>query len=269
MLNKKKPPHPFSDGLDDVILSVKRLNLSLYFAWSDTKARYGRSILGPFWLVLSSAISIVGLGYLWSILFHQTPQQLIPSLTAGLIMWQFVSSSIIESPATFIRNAHYIRNMVLPYVNFINHQLCRQLINLAHNLILVIAVLIIYPPNLSSTQLLVIPGMTLVILNLMWMNIVIAIIGARFRDLEQIISAVMPLLFFITPIIFHYKQLTIGQQLIWLNPFSYFITLVRDPIIGFTPPLFVYTTSLTILILGWLIAIYLLGKNKRLIPFWI
>lgn len=257
-------------GLDDLIDGLKRLDLSTYFAWSDTKARYKRSVLGPFWLVLSSAISIVGLGFLWSNIFNLSAAQLVPTLTSGLIIWQFVSSSIVEAPSTFVRNAHYIRNMVLPYTGFINHQLIRQLINLAHSLILIVAVYIVYPPKvLSISILLVIPGFVVAVLNLAWMNIVIAIVGARFRDLEQIISAVIPLLFFISPVIFHQKQLSFGQELIWLNPISYFISLIRDPLIGITPPQFVYIVSLSSLLLGWCLAIYLLGKNKKMIPFWV
>lgn len=259
----------FIDGLADIALSVKKFKLSWYFAWSDTKARYKRSVLGPLWLVLSSAISIVGLGYLWSILFDQPAEKLVPSLTAGLIVWQFVSSSIVEAPGTFIRNAHFIRNMVLPYTNFINHQLCRQLINLSHSLILIVIVLFIYPPIFSSIQLLVIPGILLVILNMVWLTIVISILGARFRDVEQILSAVMPLLFFVSPVIFHYKQLSIGQDFLWMNPISYFISLIRDPIIGLVPPPFVYTNSVLFMLVGWFFAVYLLGKNKKLIPFWI
>lgn len=257
------------DGFNDVRLSLNNIRISLFLAWSDTKARYRRSLLGPLWMVLSSAISIAGLGFLWSILFKQEPSKLVPSLTVGLIIWQFLSSSLLEAPSTFVRNAHFIRNMILPYTGFILHQFSRQLINLSHNLIVLLVVLYIFPPEITEIQLLVIPGFIIVALNLLWMSMLFSTIGSRFRDFEQVLAAVMPLFFFISPVIFRPSQLSIGQELLWLNPFSYFITLIRDPIMGAPPPAFVYVVSLILLCLGWAFSIYMLGKNKKYFPFWI
>lgn len=273
MLQKTTPRstiyHHASDGFSDVIGGIKNIGMAFYFAWGDTRARYRRSILGPFWMVLSSAVSVAGLGFLWSLIFKEEPEKLVPSLTIGLVVWQFLSSCILESPSTFYRNAHFIRNIKTPYFVFVLHMLNRQLINFGHNFIVIILVLFIFPTTMSINQLLIIPGLLLVLLNLSWVILLIAMIGARFRDFEQIIGALMPLFFFMSPVIFRPSHLSMAQEILWLNPFSYMIALIRDPIIGQVPQFFVYLTALIVFFVGSIFTLYQFGKHKKNIPFWI
>lgn len=260
---------PFREGLHDIAQSVKKFGMALFFAWGDTKARYRRSILGPWWMVLSTAVSVAGLGFLWSMLLKDDPVKLVPSLTVGLVIWQFLSGCILEAPSIFSRNAHFIRNIKIPFFVFPLQLLLRQLINLCHNAVVVVSVIAYFGVKLSYAHLLIIPGLLLVVLNLAWIVVLVALVGARFRDAEQIIGAIMPLMFFLSPVIFRPSQLAMAQQIVWLNPFSYFITLVRDPIMGVAPPVFVYQVSVVSLCVGGIFTLYMLGKHRRHISFWI
>lgn len=257
------------NGCYDITAGFCRLNMAIYFAWGDTRARYRRSFLGPFWMVLSSAVSVAGLGFLWSLLLKDDPAKLVPSLTIGLVVWQFLSSCILEAPSIFYRNSHFIRNITTPYFVFIIHMLLRQLINFAHNFIVIIGVLIYFSTPINLNQLLIIPGLLLVLLNLSWIVLLISMLGSRFRDFEQIVGAVMPLFFFMSPVIFRPSQLSMAKEIIWLNPFSYLITLIRDPIVGQIPPMFVYQVTIISLFIGGLFTIYQFGKQRKFIAFWI
>jgi len=223
-------------GLLDFTESLRRLPLSFYFAWGDTKARYRRSVLGPFWLVLGTTIGVAGLGFLWSALLKIDRASFIPSLTIGLVVWQLIAGCVIESPSVFTRNATVIRNLKTPYLIFPVQLLLRQLINFGHNLIVVLVVLVIFPPPLSLVQFLIAPGLLLLIGNLLWVAVMLGMLGARFRDLEPLIAAFMPMMFFLSPVIYRPNQLAIHEQIVWLNPFSYMISLIRDPMQGFAPP---------------------------------
>jgi ABC-type polysaccharide/polyol phosphate export permease len=259
----------FRLGATDIAEGLRKSNVALFFAWGDTKSRYRRSGLGPLWIVLSTAVSVAGLGFLWSSLLNDDPAKLVPSLTVGLVVWQFIAGCITEAPSLFIRNAHFIRNMTVPYSLFLLQLIAKQIINLAHNSLVILAVLVALQPNLDKTQLLLLPNLLLVICNLAWVAILIAIFNSRFRDVEQIVGAVMPLFFFLSPVIYRPSQLQFGQWMIWLNPFSYLITLIRDPIMGQTPPNFVYVVTLTSLLLGGAFTVYQLGKVRGKIPFWL
>jgi len=256
-------------GIADIFQGMKSIGMAFFFAWGDTKARYRRSILGPFWMVLSTAVSVAGLGFLWSSLLKDDPSKLVPSLTIGLVIWQFISGCILESPSVFVRYAHFIRNIKVSFFIFPLQLLLRQLISFGHNAIVMIVVVLYFIPQLNIVQLLVIPGLLLVLANLCWITLLLAMLGARFRDFEQIIGAVMPLMFFLSPVIYRPSQLAFGQIIVWLNPFSYFITLIRDPITGLVPPPFVYAVMLAALLIGGLFTVYQFGKHRKNIPFWI
>ncbi len=212
---------------------------------------------------------VAGLGFVWSILLNTDRASFIPALTVGLVLWQLLSGCVLESTSVFIRHAVVIRNLKTPYLIFPLQLLLRQLINFAHNLIVVLLVFIIFPPEASYIQLLAIPGLLLVIGNLFWLIIVLSVLGIRFRDLEPLIAAFMPILFFLSPVIYRPNQLESSQYIAWLNPFSYLITLVRDPLQGIMPPTFIYAVSVTMLLIGWLFSLWLLGHCYRRIAFWI
>lgn len=256
-------------GFNEIIEGFQKFSIVFYFAWGDTRARYRRSILGPFWIVLSTAVSVAGLGFLWSILLKEDASRLVPSLTIGLIIWQFISGCILEASSTFIRNAHFIRNMLVPYFIFPMHLIMRQVINLVHNLLVAIVVFMFFPPHLGFAQWLIVPGILLVLGNLCWIVLLLAIFGARFRDIEQIIGAAMPLFFFLSPIIYRSDQLGSYENIAWLNPFSYLLSLIRDPIIGITPPAFVYELALGSILIGGIVTLYQFGKRRGQIAFWV
>jgi ABC-type polysaccharide/polyol phosphate export permease len=255
-------------GLSDVIQSIQRFQLVCYLAWSETRARYRRSFLGPFWIVLSTTVSVAGLGYLWSLLLNDDPSKLVPSLTVGLVIWQFIASCITEAPSIFLRNSHFIKNMRLPFFIFPLNLLLRNTINFAHNLIVIIIVLLFYPPEFSFLQIYIIPGFILVIVNLAWLILLIGLINSRYRDFEQIINTSMPLLFFLSPVIFRESQLNLNEYLVWFNPFSYLLALIRNPMMGIQTPIFVYEVSIAFFVIGGCFTIYQFGKIKGRIAFW-
>jgi ABC-type polysaccharide/polyol phosphate export permease len=256
-------------ALRDLKEALKLIPAAWFLTWSDTQARYRRSVLGPFWLVLGTAIGVAGLGFLWSTLLKMDRAVFIPSLTVGLIVWQFISGCIVESVIVFIKNAMTLRNLKLPFLFFPLQLLFRHLINFLHNALIIIIVLLIYPPHDLLNQLLLIPGFILLIGNLFWIIIMIGILGARLRDLEPLIAAFMPLLFFMSPVIYRPANLHFHQIVIWLNPFAYFITLIRDPIEGVMPSAHIYIVSLLMLILGWTFTLYFLNKKYNRLTFWI
>lgn len=256
-------------GILDAIETLRFSSAALFLTWSDTKARYRRSVLGPFWLVLGTGIGVAGLGFLWSSLLKMDRATFIPSLTVGLIVWQLIAGCITESPVVFIRNAAAVRNLKMPFLFYPLQLVFRQAINFGHNLAVIAVVLAIFPPPISAIQLLSIPGIVLLFGNLLWLTTLIGLLSARFRDIEPLIAAFMPMLFFLSPVIYRPAHLGIHEQIVWLNPFSHFISLIRDPLQGVAPPLFVYGVSIAMLVVGWFSTFWFLGRKYGRVAFWV
>ena len=110
------------------------------------------------------------------------------------------------------------------------------------------------------------------ILNGYWYGIVFGILGARFRDISEIISALMGALFFITPIIWiadgNGRGGILGPYLTY-NPFHHFLELVRAPILGTQIDILSWFVVIGITIFGFLMAYIFNRKYTPHLATWI
>lgn len=258
-----------SSGFADLLRTFKNPRLVLFMAWSDVRARYKRSVLGPFWITISTAIGVVGLGLVWSELFKLDRSVYVPMLSVGLILWQFLSSSIMEASVIYTRQSSLIRNLNLPISFYPSQLLLRQLINLAHTVPLYFLVIWVLDSPLNANALWAIPGLCLVVLNLYWMIMLVGVLGARFRDLEYIVNTIMPLMMFFTPVLYRADALPFSAKLIWLNPLAHMIEIIRDPLLGSEPKPIVVYTNIGLLIFGMAITLFLFNKKRDRVAMWV
>lgn len=245
------------------------LRNAFYLAWTDTRARYKKSVLGPLWLTLGNFIGVLGLSIVWANLLKEDMKTFVPSLTIGMIVWQLVAGSVGEGATTFIRQASIIRNVAIPYWFFVIRALFRQIINLLHNLIIVIGVVWYFDLPLTVAAWLALPGILLVLANLFWMTYLLGMLGARFRDVEYLVNAFLPLLFFISPVMFRPDRLPVDMRIIWFNPLSYFIEVVRAPFVTSVPDVDSYLVMLAILFVGSAVTAVLVKHKGRQLAFWV
>jgi ABC-type polysaccharide/polyol phosphate export permease len=261
---KNLPP-----AIEDIYRAISLRRVVTFMALSDLRARYKRSVLGPFWLSLSTAAGSAGLGFLWSELMKIDAHTFVPTLTAGLILWQLISGVIVESTTIFSRQASIIRNLNLPLSIHPAQLVFRHLINFAHNAPVFIIAALSLGMSFKWTVWLVFPFLILVILNLLWVGMLVSLLGARFRDLEYFVASVMPLLMFVSPVFYRPNYLPISGTVIWFNPLSHLIELVRYPLLGEMPPAFVLQTNLVMLALGWTVTLWLFNRKHHRVAFWV
>jgi ABC-type polysaccharide/polyol phosphate export permease len=258
-----------SPGLSDIIRTFKMPGLILYMAWSDIRARYKRSILGPLWITLSTAIGVVGLGFIWSELFHMDRATFIPMLTIGLILWQFMSACIVESTSVFSKQGNIIRNLNLPIALHPAQLVLRHIINLGHNIPLFIIVALIMGRTFNAYTFMIVPALVLVIANLYWISMMLGTLGARFRDLEYLVSMIMPLLMFLSPVMYRANALPKLGKYMWMNPLADMIEIVRYPLLGEATPALTYAINIGMLIVGGSLTYLLFNAKRNRIAFWV
>jgi len=255
-------------GAADLVAAWRRRQLAVYFAWSETVARYRRSTLGPIWLVLGTAVGVAGMGFIWSILLNQDMQSFIPSITVGLVVWQFIAGVITESAGMFVRNSTMLVNIRLPIYLITFQAFGRHLINLCHNLVVVLAVFLIFPHYNSWVSVLALPGLLIVSINLIAIMQLVGIIGARFRDLEPLIVSFFPILFFLSPVIYRPGQLGTAAVVMAFNPITHYIHVVRDPLLGVVPSAESYLIVLALTVVTVLLSIWMTGSRAYRLPYW-
>lgn len=242
---------------------------AIYLAWADTKARYKKSVIGPFWPVLTNLIGVLGLGLVWGHLLNQDMQTFIPQLAVGLIVWQLIAGALTDGPVTFIRHAGMIRNVAMPSWFFSVRALAKHLINLMHNMVILIGVMLYYKVPLTENTWLALPGLLLVTLNIYWILHGLGLAGARFRDIELLINSVVPLLFFISPVIYKADRLPPAMNVVWLNPISYMIEAIRTPLLGDAPATLTWTVLIVMLAIGGGLTFIFQRTQGKNLAFWV
>ena len=205
-----------------------------YLGWQDIKQRYRRSVLGPLWISISMGVIATAMGILYGALFGEPIATFLPYVATGLLIWNFVNGCILEGSEVFIANEGLIRFLPAPISLHIYRLLWRQTLFFAHNLVIWLLLVIIFPQPLSATALLAVPAFLLLMVNGLWVAMLCGIIATRFRDIPPIIASLTQLLFFMTPIVWSYERLRANPLAAYveLNPVMHFVEIVRQPLLG-------------------------------------
>lgn len=253
----------FAETGHDFHESFTRFPLAINLAVQDILSRYRGSILGPWWITIMTMTLVLGIGIEYSALFHQKVHDLLPFVAIGLVFWGFLSTSISEGGDAFVAGAGMIKQTAIPLPLFILRCLVRNLINLAHQIVIVVAVLFWFRIYSGPGMLWALAGLALLVVNLGWLGLILAMVCARFRDLPQIVVAVLQLMFFLSPIFWTPPASLVNNPLVAANPFYFSVESVREPLLKGTMPMQAGTILLPLAVVGWAGTILLYNQTRR------
>jgi lipopolysaccharide transport system permease protein len=259
-------------ALHDFWDALKKWRIWFLLAYQDIKLRYRRSILGPFWITISMAITVYSMGYLYGHLFHTNLQTYFPFLVAGMLSWALISSTIMEQTEAFILAEGLVKQVKLPYFLYIHRVVTRNFLIFFHNILVIIPVLAIFHEvaKINFYTLMLIPGLFIIYINAVCYGLVLAMIGARYRDLSQIIKSLVQVVFFITPIMWNPSTLPEkNRYFAVLNPFYAFVELIRTPLMGFAPTLLNFIIVGVITLIGILLCVMIFPRYRARIIYWL
>ena len=252
----------------DFVAACRRINLAAHLAWHDVLARYRGSVLGPLWITLSMGAMVLGIGILYARLFKFELHDFLPFVAVSIVLWGTISTVIIEGCDTFISAGGILRQTALPMFIFPMRLVMRALINLGHNLIIILLVLAIYRTANLLGGLLAIAGLAVVLLNVAWVGTLAGIISARFRDVPQIVGAMMQFSMFMTPVFWKPDQVGRRHMLLELNPFYYMLDIVRSPLLGGMMNPKTWPVLSIMAVLGWILAFSVFtGTRRRIVHY--
>jgi len=256
--------------IEDVFSGIFQYStIWLVLGWLDIKQRYRRSVLGPFWLTISTSIMVAALGLVYSGLFKQSLESYLPYLAVGLIVWTFLSSLLNESCAVFTSAEGMIKQVRLPLTVHVMRMVWRNLIIFFHNAVVLIVVVIFFSKGLSLSLLSIPFALLIIAINGLWIGLILGTFCSRFRDISPIVMNFTQLLFFMTPIFWHKEALVEREWLVQFNPIHHFIEIVRTPILNST--LVVESWSIVGLITIFLgfSAFVVLNKYRHRVAYWV
>jgi lipopolysaccharide transport system permease protein len=204
-------------------------------AWAlarlDLRNRYRGSIIGPFWMTLSTLLMMVGLGLLYSRLLGMSLTEYLPHLTVSLVVWNVINGMVQDACTTMTSAEGVIRQLRVPFTVHALRSLFRNGLTAAHSLPLIPVVFVAFGHMPGPEAVLALPGLALLMINAFSASILLGMVCARFRDIGPIVANVMQLAFFLTPIL--WKPELLKEAAVWLplNPFYALLETIRAPLV--------------------------------------
>jgi len=260
----------FARALYDLTAGFGKVWVWSTLAWQDIKLRYRGSVLGPLWLTLTIVIMVGSMGFLYAKLFHMDVKTYLPFLTVGMVFWQMIQSTITDSCSCFVQSAAIVQQVRMPFSIHIYRMICRNLIVLAHTVVVIPIVLVIFHRPISWEIVLLLPALALLSLNALFLGIILGMISARYRDVPPIVQNLVQVLFFITPIFWAPEQLGRWAAVSQFNPLFAAVDILRSPIIGphFVPYMsWLVMTGVTVAIGA--VALPMFSRYRARIPYWV
>jgi ABC-type polysaccharide/polyol phosphate export permease len=254
----------FQMALRDLRHSGERIGLAWSLAWHDVVSRYRGSILGPFWITLSMGMMVMGIGLLYARLFNQPLPDFIPFVALGIVGFGLISGMITEGCQTFVSAAGMLSQTNLPMFTFVWRTVLRNLIFLAHHLIIVVAVLIWFGDWRYANAPQALAGLLLLVVNASWASMLLGIASARFRDVPQIVLSVVQIAMLLTPVFWLPGQrFAEGHPVLAFNPFYHLLQAVRAPLLGDPVSPQTYAVLVVMAVAGWAATFSIFAVTRR------
>ena len=256
-------------GFADLLGGIRYWRVWHLIGVRELRHRYARSKLGQLWLLLSTAAMIGVLTGVFALLFNQPIHQLMPFVGTSVIIWNYLSQIIIECTSIFAGQASLYRNQKMNFSVSIYSVIYRNTIMLAHSLIIIIVLIIAFDVPVNWYLLQIVPALVLTWITMVWLGYLIAMMCVRYRDIIQVITTWLTILFYVTPVM--WKPDFLPRQyhaIIEFNPLAQFLEILRSPLLGQPASSWAWLTTSVIALGGGLIALAVIGRYQHRIIFW-
>jgi len=229
----------------------------------ELKVRYKRSVFGLLWTMLNPLLLMVVYAIVFTTIMPAAMHNFSIFLLGGLLPWLFFSTAVLQGLGSVLGNQDLIRKVRLPQAVFPLSVVGSNLVNFALSLIpLFIIMAAVGQPFTAALLFLPVAALVLTVFT-SGVTLLLATFTVFFRDVRHLTEVALQMLMYLSPVLYDLRML--GQHREWwfrafqlflrLNPLSYLLPLVRDPVYyGRLPPLsvlgFASAGSLAMLAIG-------------------
>ncbi len=255
-----------SKAFADLSAAIRMRRVWLALAHEDIGDQHRRTALGPVWLLLN----YIAFAATFIFIFRSggSGSGYVSYVATGLFIWFYIMETMNESTSLFLREESLIKGTVLPLSIYVMRQTWRSVIRSGYAFAGCVALLVLAGDPIPLGSLWAIPGMIVIILVTPAVVTIFAFIGAFFPDSSYIINNLMRIGMFLTPVFWSYEgSKGVRHVFYYYNPFTYFLEIVRVPILTGETPIFALLFCGGVGIFSWVLALFLLGRYRKRLAF--
>jgi len=221
--------------------------------YRDIKARTKQAVLGYLWVIIqpllaTGVFSLLVQGVLRLELTETVPYPVF--VFAGMVLWQYFSSSLSESAQSLVTNLSLLTQVYFPKDILILYPIFAKLVDLGISLAMLVVMLILYRISVHWT-LVFIPLFVLVAMLFAYaLGLFLAPLNVAFRDVARALPILLSLALYATPALYPLERVPLHyRNLYLLNPMAVVVEGFRRVLFeGTLPPLWAlgWATVLTV-----------------------
>jgi ABC-type polysaccharide/polyol phosphate export permease len=211
--------------------SKNNLQLLRLLVQQELTLRYKRSVIGIGWTLLNPVLTSFVLWIVFSFLFAgklQSGQQFAPYLMAGILLNTFFNQGLLQVANSIASNGGVLTKVAVPPRIFAFAAALAALINFLIGLIPLAIVVYFSGQTLKITAPIVLVIGLLLAFFISGIGLALSVIFIRFEDSKNIVSVLLLMLVYLTPVFYPIGILNAQmQQIVNLNPLTSFLDTFR------------------------------------------
>jgi ABC-type polysaccharide/polyol phosphate export permease len=191
----------------------------------ELKARYRGSVLGFFWSFVNPLLLLLTYGLVFTYMIpvprSAAMEPYFLFLFCGILPWTWFNASVLESSGVLIAGGNLIKKVLFPAEVL---PVVTVLANLAHFLLglPILLAFLLWKGRLSATALLLPLPILVQLVFTLGLALFVSALTVHFRDIQNILSHLMHLWFFATPVLYHYGDVQGPlREALRLNPMTH------------------------------------------------
>lgn len=247
------------------------LGLGISLGWQDVQDNYKRTVLGPWWITLGLGVQIAAISVIFGSLFSIENRNFVPHLAVGIVLWNFLGSLLNDGAQAFISSQNLVKLTPIPSYLPMLRVLSRSVTVLAHHVIVIVVALWTYGVTPMESIFSSAVGLILFSITLSSVGFILGVTNSRFRDIAPMVSALLTVMFYVTPIIWMRSSLPEGfaGTLVKANPLFHLFEVVRGPLIGEAVEPYSWVAAAVLCVIFVLLAVGVAKKYSRRVAYWI
>jgi ABC-type polysaccharide/polyol phosphate export permease len=197
----------------------------------ELKARYRGSVLGFFWSFVNPLLLLLTYGLVFTYMLPVPRSAALEPyflfLFCGILPWTWFSASLLEASTVLIAGGNLIKKVLFPAEVL---PVVTVLANLAHFVLglPILLVFLAWKGRLSWTALMLPLPLLIQLVFTLGLALFVSALTVHFRDIQNLLSHVLHLWFFASPVLYAYPESGPLHTLLRLNPMTHVIVAYQE-----------------------------------------
>ena len=259
-----------SCAVADIVAGFRGYRSWRYLAVESLKNQYRRTVLGPWWLTVQTALYIVGLALIFGQLLGAGLRSFVPYVALGFVTFVLLQGLTVSASQVFVASPGRLKSIRQPMTSIVLHDAAVVFIQFGHNLVIFAVFFATGQMQAKPQALLALPVIACIAINGVALGLWLGPLVARFRDVGPAVLSVLQVMIFFTPVFYKRSALHGAQaNLVAWNPFTYLIDAFRLPLLGVRlhPGDFVGAGVVTVVNLA--LGLWVFSRYRSRVPYWV